>query len=246
MQHHLVEDRPQHVFVTITCDRSLHRFRYGASEASAVFGVFGQYLPSRFSPVGRRCVNVGSECLHDILPERLLLERHLYHVNLQIEAEVGACLRQGRSPLSGSRFRRHSPETLFLRVIRLGYRRIELVASRRVVAFELVVYLRRSVEGLFKIVRPAERRRSVYLIYVHHLVRYVEISRFAVHLLCRKLFAEHGIEILQLGRFSRRRIYHGSGLLLHVRSEVIPLLRYLVFREIQPVWYFSDHCLSPF
>src|SRR5690606_38169574 len=46
-------------------------------------------------------------------------------------------------------------------------------------------------------------------------------------------------------RFQRRRVQHRLGLFFHIRPEVVPLSRHLLFTEIQTVRYFLCHLHSP-
>ena len=79
--------------------------------------------------VGRRRRYIRVKGLHDGLAERLLLVGDLNHEYLQIQSEVRACLGECSTPLTGTGLGGKALETLFLGVIRLCDRGIQLVAA---------------------------------------------------------------------------------------------------------------------
>ena len=57
------------------------------------------------------------------------------------------------------------------------------MAAGGVVAFELKVYFCGGIKLLFKVVRPYQRRRPVYLIHIHHLAGDIDEAGSLVKLL---------------------------------------------------------------
>ena len=229
MEENLVEHGAQHVSVAFVGHCHFHCFGDGTAQASAVVRVFRQDLSAGFGPVGWRCKDLCAEGFHDILSKRFLVVGNLYHINLQVEAEIGACFGQRCSPLACAGFGSYALEAFLLGVVRLRYCGVELVASGRVVSFEFIVDLRRCVQRFFQVVGSAKRRRAVDLIDVAYFFRDVEISRFVVHFLLSQFFAEYRIEVFHCRRFAGRRVDHRRRLFFHVSAQVIPLLRDLIF-----------------
>ena len=65
------------------------------------------------------------------------------------------------------------------------------MASARVISLELVIYLSRSAESLFKTISSHKRCRSVHLIEVQNLLRYINIRVIIIKLLLNELIAEN-------------------------------------------------------
>ena len=82
--------------------------------------------------------------LHQDPPVRLLVVAGADHVDLDLEAEVGAGERQGAPPLAGTGLGREALDALLLVVEGLGERGVRLVAAGRADALVLVVDVGRA------------------------------------------------------------------------------------------------------
>ena len=109
------------------------------------------------------------------------------------------------------------------------------MAAGGVVALKLVVNLRRGPQGFFQAVSPDQRGGAVHLVKLQDLVGDVEVAGLGVHFLVGQLFAEDRVEVLLRGGFAGGGVQKGIGLLFHVGPEVVPLLRHLVFGEVDSV-----------
>ena len=133
------------------------RFRDGAAERTGGVRVLGQNLAADFGGHGRGRDNIGIKHLHDGLAEGLLLIGALDHVDLAVQAQVAAGHGQGRAPLAGAGLGGQALDALLLGIICLSDGRIELVAARGVVAFELVIDLRRGLQLFLQTVGSYKR-----------------------------------------------------------------------------------------
>ncbi|MPM85775.1 hypothetical protein SDC9_132856 [bioreactor metagenome] len=106
------------------------------------------------------------------------------------------------------------------------------MAAGGIVAFEFVENSGRGVERLFEEVGPDQRRGPVHLVKIQNFFRNVEPGRGIVELLNRQIVAEHMAELLEGHRLKGAGIEQRSGLVLHMRPDVVPLLRHLLFFEI--------------
>ena len=149
------------------------------------------------------------------------------------------------APLSGAGLGRDALQPLLLRVVRLRDGGIQLVAAGRVVALELVVYLRGRVQRLFKEVRAHQRRRAVHLVEIVHLRGDRDQRRDVVEFLLHELVAEHMSELLGGHGLFRRRVQQRRGLVLHVRADVVPRLREFVLGKIDFVRDLVCHVSAP-
>ena len=121
------------------------------------------------------------------------------------------------------------------------------MAAAGVVALELVVDFRGSVESLLEEVCADKRRRTVHLVEVLDLFGNVDISVGVVKLLRDKLVAEYGSEILSGHGLEGSGIEQRSRLVFHIGAHVVPLCGNLVFVQIN---FIRDFCFrhrnSPF
>ena len=76
---------------------------------------------------------------------------------MEVETIERASHGECRAPLPRARFGSDGLEPLLLCIVCLGNGRIELVRTRRVVSFELIVYLGGGIERFFKEISPDER-----------------------------------------------------------------------------------------
>ncbi len=98
-----------------------------------------------------------------------------------------------------------------------------------IIALIFVIDFRRGVQRLFQVVSTDQRGRPVNAIFFHNPFRNINPAGFAVHFLVGKLLAENGVQIFLGQRLHRAGVQQRVGLLRHIRAEVIPLCRHLVF-----------------
>ena len=143
--------------------------------------------------------------------------------------------RQRRTPLSCAGFGGQRLEFLLFRIIYLRRRGIELVAAGSVVALKFVVDFRRRIQRLFEIVRPDKRRRAENAVKILYLFRNVDIAVSRVEFLITQFLTEDRQQIVPADRLMGARMQVGIGLLLHIRPQVVPLLRHLLFGKIHTI-----------
>ena len=129
-------------------------------------------------------------------------------------------------------FGRDAFKSLLFRVVSLSDRAVELVTSRSVVALEFIIDMRGRAEFLFKTICPYERRRTVHFVKVADLVGDREKRRSVVNFLLYEVAAEHGVELGLGSGLAGGGVKKGRGLNLHIRADVVPLLRHFVFVKI--------------
>ena len=178
---------------------------------------------------------------HDLAAEGLLLVADLDHVDLAVQAQVGAGHGQGGAPLAGAGLGGHALEALVLGVEGLGDGGIELMGAGGVVALELVVDLRRGLQLLLQAVGPDQGRGPVHLVEIADVVRDGDVGRGLVQLLPDELVAEDGLQILKGDGLARGGIEEGGGLVDHVGAEIVPCLGHLIFGEVDLVGDFVFH-----
>ena len=129
VQQHLIEHRAEHITVALVRGRDLDRLGDRAAERAAGVRVVREDRAACLGGVRGRGRHVRAEGLHDRLAVGLLLIGYLYHVDLEVQPEVGARLGQRRAPLAGSGLGRQALEALLLGVVRLRDGRVELVRA---------------------------------------------------------------------------------------------------------------------
>ena len=187
--------------------------------------------------IGGRRSDFRTVCAHYFAAERLLLVGNFDHEDLAVEVEEGAGHGEGSAPLAGTGLGCYAFESLFLGVVCLGKRGIQLVAAGCVVSFELIEDVSRSSQRFLKIFRVHERRRAINLIEIMDFLRDVVVRGIVVELLRYEFFAEDRGKICGSHRFEGSGVQERSLLGLHVRSYVIPFLRDLVLFQIHLVRY---------
>ena len=235
MQQHLIEHGAEYIAVALVCGSYFNGLRNRTAERAAGGRIVCQNSAACLGRIGRRRRYIRVKGLHDGLAERLLLVGDLNHEYLQIQSEICACLGECSTPLTGTGFGGKALEALFLGVVRLCDRGIQLVAAGGVVALKLVVDLSRSVQRLLQIVRAAQWRRTVQLIHIEHRLGNINVAGVVVQLLVRQLLTEDGIQRFFRQRLMRARMNQRVRLFLHVRPQVVPLLGHLVFGQIKSV-----------
>ena len=120
------------------------------------------------------------------------------------------------------------------------------MAARGVVALELVVYLRRCAQCLFKAVSPYQRRRSVHLVEIPDLIGNVDVRVLIVQFLLDQLVTENHAQLFCGHGFEGLGVKQGSRLVLHISPDIVPLLRHLAFFEIGLVGNVLIHNKTPF
>ena len=119
---------------------------------------FKQYIGWNLADmVGRRRCDGSAVGAHHFAAERLLLITDFDHVYFAVEVKIGAGHGKRRTPLACAGLGRDAFEALFLGVISLRYSGVELVAAAGVVAFELIVDVRRGLQLLLEAVSADQR-----------------------------------------------------------------------------------------
>ena len=104
-----------------------------------------------------------------------------------------------------------------------------------VVALELIIDVRRRAELLFQAIGAHQRRRAEHFIKITDLVGNGDERRRVVQLLLGQLAAEHAAELFKRHGLAGSGVEQGSGLVFHVRADVVPCLRHLRFFQIDLV-----------
>ena len=176
-----------------------------------------------------------------VVPGFSLFVADLDHEDLAVQAQIGAGHGQCGAPLAGAGLGGDALETLELGIVGLGDGGVELMASGGVVAFEFVVDLGGGPQCLFQAVSPYQRGGTVHLVEVLDLLGDVDVRIIVVQLLLYQFLAEHRTQFLGRHGLQRARIEQRSRFVLHVRTDVVPLFRDLVFRQIDLVRDFFCH-----
>ena len=153
----LIEDGSEHIAVAGIGDSDFHCFGDRAAEGSGCAGVLSEDLASDICCVGRRRRDGSAVGAHHFAAERLLLITDFDHVYFAVEVKIGAGHGKRRTPLACAGLGRDAFEALFLGVISLRYSGVELVAAAGVVAFELIVDVRRGLQLLLEAVSADQR-----------------------------------------------------------------------------------------
>ena len=153
----------------------------------------------------------------------LLSVAHLHHVDSALEVEQPTRHRQGAAPLPTS-FRRQTPNTGFLVVVRLGKCRIWLVAANRAGALIFIVDVRRSLEKLLQPMRAMERARPPEFIGIAYFVRNVDPA-LGADFLGDDIHREDRGKISGTDRLHRSRMERRVERAWQIGGNVIPLSR---------------------
>ena len=232
VEQHLVQDRAEDVAVALLAGGGLDGLGDGAAQGPGGAGVLGEDLPADVGRVRRRRRHLRAVGAHDLPAEGLLLIGALDHVDLAVQAQVGAGHAQGRAPLAGAGLGGDAPEALVLGVVRLGDGRVQLVAAGGVVALELVVDLRRRAQLLLQAVGPDQRRGAVHLVKVADLLRDGDIGRGVVQLLADQFLAEDRLQLLGGHGLAGAGVQQRGGLHLHIGPDVVPGLGHLLLFQV--------------
>ena len=235
MQQDLRKDGSEYIAVAFVRDGRFHGLGDRAAETARGAGELRKDAASGLGRFRRRRRDGRAVGAHDLAAERLLFVGALHHVDVAVEAEERAGHGERRAPLPRAGLGRDALQALLLRVVSLRDGGVQLVAAGRVVALELVVDLRGGLQRLFQKVRADQRRRTVHLVEVEHLVRNRDLRRIVVEFLLHQLIAEHVPELLRGHRLTRSGIQQRRGLGLHVGADVVPRLRQFVLGEIDLV-----------
>ena len=232
VQQHLVQHGTENVAVTRLLHGGFHGFRNGAAEATRGAREFGVDLLADFGGHGRRRGDACTVGAHHFAAERLLFVGNLHHIDLAVQSEEGGGHGKCRAPLACTRFGGHALETLLLGVVGLRNGGVELVATAGVVAFELVVDVRRGAKRLFQEVGADERGGAVHLVESQDVFGNFEVGGIVVEFLLDELVAEHGLQVFESHGLAGTRVQERCGLFLHVGTDVVPCLREFVFFEV--------------
>ena len=227
MEQHLIENAAQNVSVALGAHSDLNGLTDGAAEASGGAGMLSQDLLADVGGLGGGGGHACAVDSHDLTAEGLLLIGDLDHVDLAVQIEVGARHGQRGAPLTCAGLGGDALEALLLCVISLSDGGIQLVAAADVVALELVVDLRRGLELFLKAVSSHQRGGTVHAVELQDLVGDGNVSRVVVQFLLNKLCAENRLQIRGGDRLAGAGIDQGSGLVLHVGTDVVPCVGHL-------------------
>ena len=167
----MVDDRSQRVLGVLVSGRVFDRFRDRNPEAAGRVGVVLQDAAACVGQFGGGCVHGRAPRFHHCPPIRLLLVRHLDHVDGDLEPEQRARKRQRRAPLAGPGLRGQPLHALFGVVVGLRHRRVGLVRTGGRDSFVLEVDVRRCVERLLEAIGPIDRAWPPHAVNLSHLVR---------------------------------------------------------------------------
>ena len=170
-----------------------------------------------------------------------LLIGDFHHEHLAIQAKEGTGHGKGGAPLSGAGLGGHTLQTLLLGVVCLGDGGIQLVGTGSVVAFKLVIDLRRSAQGLFQKLRMDQGRGPVHFVKVQDLLGNFKIGRGVVQLLAHQLVAEHGTQLFKGHGLQCGRIQQGRWFIFHVGAQIVPCFRQFAFIQVD---FVRDLCHS--
>ena len=156
----------------------------------------------------------------------------LDHIDLAVQAQVGAGHGQGGAPLSGPGLGGDAFQALLFGIVGLGNGGVELVAAAGVVALELVINIRRGAQGFFQVIGPHQGGGAEGLIVVLDFLGDVDIGSGVVQLLLHQLLAKYAAQGLGGHRLEGGGVQQGGGLILHIGPEVVPLFGQLRFVQI--------------
>ena len=235
VEHHLVQHASQHVAVAGGVGGDLHRLGDGTAQAAACSGVLFQD-PSAHLRLHRGRRSDGSAVgTHHFPAEGLLLVGHLHHVDLAIQAKISAGHGKGGAPLPCTRLGGDAGKALLFGVVGLGDGGIQLMGAAGVVALELIVDLGGGLQLFLQAVCTDQRSGTVHFIEAQDLLGNGEISGVLIHLLLCQLGAEHVGQLLCRHGLTRCGVQQRSGLVLHIRTEIVPSLRHLAFFQVDLV-----------
>ena len=197
--------------------------------------MLGQDLPAHGGGVGGGGGDGGAVGPHHFPAEGLLLVGDLDHVDLAVQAQIGAGHGEGRAPLTGAGLGGHALQALLLGVVGLGDGGVELVGAGGVVALELVVDLGRGLELFLQAVGPDQGGGTVHFIEVPDLFGDRDVGVVVVQFLLDQLLAEHALQLLGGHGLAGAGVEQRGGLVFHVGPDVVPCLGHLVFFQINLV-----------
>ncbi len=101
-----------------------------------------------------------------------------------------------------------------------------------VVALKFIVNFSWGLQFFLQAVGPHQRRRTIHLVKIADFLRNIKVSRIIVQLLLHQLPAEYLLQLSRRHRLQSARVQQRRRLVLHIRPQIIPLLRHLIFRQI--------------
>ena len=247
MKKNLIENAAENIAIALMSCCNLNSLTDSTAKASRCARMLCKNLLADFCFRARAGSNRCSVGSHNLTAERLLLIGAFYHIYLTVKSEICTSHAKCCTPLTCACLCRNAFKTLLLCVICLSDRTVELMASAGVVALEFVVNLCRSAKLFLKAIGSYQRRRTVHFVKIENLIGNVEISRVIVKLLLNKLVAKNRTKIVKAHRLVRAGIEKRCRLVLHVCTNVIPLLRHFLFIEVNFVRNFfcvAHNCLS--
>ena len=161
-----------------------------------------------------------------------MLVADLYHVDLAVQAQIGAGHGERSAPLAGSGLGGDTLEALLLCVVRLCDGGVQLMGAGGVVALKFVVDFCRGLKLFLQTVGPHQGRGAVHLVKVPNLLGNGDLPGVVVQLLADQLVAEHGTQVVKAHGSAGAGIQQRGGLVLHIGPDVIPGFRHLILGEI--------------
>ena len=114
----------------------------------------------------------------------------------------------------------------------------------RTYAFILEINMRRCAKSLFKPIGAHQRCRTIIRIFIKHLIWYVNPPVSLIKFLSRTFLAEKGGQVINCDRLTCHGIKHRHRLDRHISLYIIPLFRYIFFRENKSfLFHLSDTVL---
>ena len=115
------------------------------------------------------------------------------------------------------------------------------MAAGGVVALELIVDFGRGSKRFLQEVCPHKRRWPVHLVEILNFLRDVKERSVVIQFLTAEFLAKYGSQFLKGHRLERTRVEQRCGLVLHIRTHIVPLFRNLILAEIGFVRDFLFH-----
>ncbi len=235
MQQHLVEDAAQHIAVAGGGGGLFHRLADGAAQGTGGAGMLGQDAAAHLGLHRRGGRHRGTVDPHDLPAEGLLLIGALDHIDLAVQAQIGAGHGEGGAPLTGSRLGGRRIIKKLFGVVGLGDGAVELVAAGGVVALEFIVDPGGGLEFFLQAVGPDQGGRSIHFVEIPDFIRDGNFPGIVVQFLADELITEDGAQILVAHGLAGGRVEQRGGLVLHVRPDVVPGAGQFLFGQVDLV-----------
>ena len=238
----VVEDAAERILGVLAHGGVFDRFGDGDAEGAVAVRIRREDAPSGVRVHRRAGDDRAAPELHHRAAIRLLVVGDLDHVHLRLDAEHLAGEGERRAPLPRARLRGDALHTLLGVVVGLGDGRVRLVRTRGRYALVLEVDVGGRIEGLLQGGGADERRRAPELVGFAHLVRDGDVA-LGRDFLLNQLHREERRQRFRADRLVRAGVQRRRRRRLQVRGDVVPLLGYLRFIEVELL---RCHCVFPF